>query len=212
MRAGVPAAPLSCPFANSIRPVQFDLDNPYINIYNLSVQRELPWQTSLSTLGYAGSRGIHLLRSNDVNTAVPIIRADGTPFYPVGAPRQNTAFSTIELKSSDGNSWYNAIIFEVRKRWNRGLSFQSSYTFSRNIDTTQASTFFSDATNGTTTAFPEFPSLNYNKGLADYHAKHNWVVNFIWDIPFAHSLEGTAEALLDGWQIAASTLRAAATL
>jgi len=174
-----PEAPLGCPFANSIRPVQFDLKNPYLNVYNLNIQRELPWDT-IVTLGYAGSRGIHLLRSNDVNIAVPVIGADGSVFFPAGAPRQNTAFSTIELKSSDGNSWYNAMIFEVRKRWNRTFMLQSSYTFSRNIDTTQASTFFSDATNGTTTAFPEFPSigLNYNKGLSDYHAKHNWVVNF----------------------------------
>ena len=200
-RPAFPAAPLSCAFANSIRPVQFNLDNPYVNVYNLSVQRELPWGT-IVTLGYAGSRGIHLLRSNDVNTAVPTIRADGTPFYPVGAPRQNVAFSTIELKSSDGNSWYNAMIFEVRKRWNRGFTFQSSYTFSRNIDTTQASTFFSDATNGTTTAFPEYPGLNYNKGLADYHAKHNWVVNFTWEIPFARNLTGVRKTLLDGWQLA----------
>ena len=89
-------------FANSIRPVQFDLDNPYVNIYSLSIQRELPWET-VATVAYAGSRGVHLLRSNDVNTAVPIIRSDGTPFFPSGAPRQNPAFSTIELKSSDGN-------------------------------------------------------------------------------------------------------------
>ncbi|HEU4930579.1 MAG TPA: TonB-dependent receptor, partial [Pyrinomonadaceae bacterium] len=176
-RPSFPVAPLSCAFANSIRPVQFDLDNPYVNIFSLSIQRELPWET-VATLAYAGSRGVHLLRSNDVNIAVPIIQSDGTPFFPLGAPRQNPAFSTIELKSSDGNSWYNALIFDVRKRWSRNVTLQSSYTFSRNIDTTQASTFFSDATNGTTTAFPEFPTLNYNKGLADYHAKHNWVVNF----------------------------------
>jgi carboxypeptidase family protein len=200
-RPAFPAAPLSCAFANSIRPVQFDLDNPYVNVYNLSVQHELPWDT-VATLAYAGSRGIHLLRSNDVNTALPTIRADGTPFYPANAPRQNTAFSTIELKSSDGNSWYNAMIFELRKRWNRSFTIQSAYTFSRNIDTTQASTFFSDATNGTTTAFPEFPQLNYNKGLADYHAKHNLVVNFTWDIPFALKLDGTAKTLLDGWRLA----------
>jgi hypothetical protein len=139
---------------------------------------------------------------------VPIIRSDGTPFFPPGAPRQNTAFSTIELKSSDGNSWYNAMILDIRKRWARNFTIQSSYTFSRNIDTTQASTFFSDATNGTTTAFPEFPDLNYNKGLADYHAKHNWVVNFLWDIPFARNLSGAGRTLLDGWQLAGiSTVR-----
>jgi hypothetical protein len=200
-RPAFPVAPLSCAFANSIRPVQFDLKNPYVNVYNLSVQRELPWDT-VATLAYAGTRGVHLLRSNDVNIAVPLIRSDGTPFFPPGAPRQNTAFSTIELKSSDGNSWYNAMIFDVRKRWARNFTLQTSYTFSRNIDTTQASTFFSDATNGTTTAFPEFPDLNYNKGLADYHAKHNWVVNFIWDLPFARNLTGVAKHLLDGWQLA----------
>ncbi|HET7112579.1 MAG TPA: TonB-dependent receptor [Pyrinomonadaceae bacterium] len=200
-RPAFPVAPLSCAFANSIRPVQFDLDNPYVNVYSFSIQRELPWET-VATLAYAGSRGVHLLRSNDVNIAVPIIRSDGTPFFPLGAPRQNPAFSTIELKSSDGNSWYNAMIVDVRKRWSRNVTLQSSYTFSRNIDTTQASTFFSDATNGTTTAFPEFPDLNYNKGLADYHAKHNWVVNFTWALPFARNLKGLKKSLLDGWQLA----------
>lgn len=196
-----PTGPFTCAFANSIRPVQFNLDNPYLNVYNLNIQRELPWDTVV-TLGYAGSRGVHLLRSNDVNTAVPILRPDGVLFFPTGAPRANTAFSTIELKSSDGNSWYNAMVFEIRKRWERHFSIQSSYTFSRNIDTTQASTFFSDATNGTTTAFPEFAALpNYNKGLSDYHAKHNWVVNFNWDIPFGEHLEGVSRTLLHGWQL-----------
>jgi hypothetical protein len=184
----------------SIRPVQFDLDNPYLQVWNLNVQREL-WFDTVMTVGYAGSRGVHLLRSGDVNITRPIIRDDGTPFFPAGQPRPNTAFTTIELKSSDGNSWYNALIFEVRKRFTRGLSAQSSYTFSRNIDTTQASTFFSDATNGTTSAMPEFPGLSYNKGLSDFHAKHNWVVNFTWVVPFAQHLEGLAGTLLDGWQL-----------
>jgi hypothetical protein len=184
----------------SIRPVQFDLENPYVQVWNLNLQREL-WFDTVMTVGYAGSRGVHLLRSNDVNVPTPTVRPDGTLFWPAGQPRPNTAFTTIELKSSDGNSWYNALVFELRKRWSRGFTAQSSYTFARNIDTTQASTFFSDATNGTTTAFPEFGGLDYNKGLADYHAKHNWVVNFTWEIPFARDLDGVAGTLLDGWQL-----------
>ncbi|HEV2915824.1 MAG TPA: TonB-dependent receptor [Pyrinomonadaceae bacterium] len=185
----------------SVRPVQFDLDNPYIHVWNLNVQREL-WFDTIMTVGYAGSRGVHLLRSNDVNVPTPQVLADGTLFYPPGQPRPNTAFTAIELKSSDGNSWYNALIFELRKRWSHGFNFQSSYTLSRNIDTTQASTFFSDATNGTTSAFPEPFGLEYNKGLADYHAKHNLVFNFIWEIPFAKGLRGAAGKILDGWQMA----------
>jgi hypothetical protein len=178
-----PNAPFERGLGNSMRPVEWDLKNPYLSLWNFSVQRQLP-ANAVVTVGYAGSRGIHLLRSGDVNIAEPERLADGTVFFRAGAPRRNPAFTTIELKSSDGNSWYNALIFEVRKQWERGLSLQSSYTFSRNIDTTQASTFFSDATNGTTSAMPEFPGFNYNKGLSDYHAKHNWVVNGTYRFPF----------------------------
>ncbi|MDT7542233.1 MAG: hypothetical protein QOE33_2137 [Acidobacteriota bacterium] len=195
-----PVAPLNLGVGNSIRPVQFDIKNPNIHVYNLNLQRQLWWDTVI-TVGYAGSRGIHLWRSNDVNIAVPTVLPSGVIFFPAGAPRQNTAFSTIELKSSDGNSWYNSAILDIRKRFTHGFNFQSSYTFSRNIDTTQASTFFSDATNGTTTAFPEFPGLNYNKGLADYQAKHNWVVNFTWEIPGTRDLKGVEGAFLGGWQL-----------
>jgi hypothetical protein len=95
------------------------------------------------------------------------------------------------------------MIAELRKRWSSGLNFQASYTFSRNIDTTQASTFFSDATNGTTSAMPEFPGFNYNKGLADYHAKHNLVLNALYELPFGRGLEGWRRTLGYGWQLAA---------
>jgi hypothetical protein len=180
--------------------VEWNLKNPNVHVWNLSLQRELPFN-AVVTLGYAGSRGVHLLRSGDVNTATPQQLADGSYFFPAGTPRRNTAFSTIEMKRSDGNSWYNAGILELRKRFSRGLMLQSSYTFSRNIDTTQASTFFSDSINGTTSAMPELPGFNYNKGLADYHAKHNWVVNASYELPFGADLTGAARAVAAGWQL-----------
>jgi len=186
---------------NSIRPVQWDIRNPNVHMWNLNLQRQLPGEL-LVTAGYAGARGVHLWRSQDVNLPVPLLRPDGTYFYPLGAPRINRNFSTIEMKTSDGNSWYNAGIFEIRRRWRRGFNLQSSYTFSRNIDTTQASTFFSDATNGTTSAMPELPGFRYNKGLADYHAKHNWVLNFAWDLPVPRHASRAAKAILGGWQLA----------
>ncbi|MGH9196470.1 MAG: TonB-dependent receptor domain-containing protein, partial [Acidimicrobiia bacterium] len=184
----------------SIRPVQFDLENPRVHVWNVSLQHELRADTVV-TVGYAGSRGRHLLRSSDVNLPTPQRLDDGSVFFPGGLMRPNRAFTTIELKTSDGNSWYKALVVEVRRRWTKGFSFQSSYTFASNIDTTQASTFFSDATNGTTSAFPEFIP-DYNKGPADYDARHNWVVNLAWDVPFAKNLTGVARALLHGWQLA----------
>jgi len=185
--------------AISIRPIQFDLDNPRVHVYNVNVQRELWWRTAM-TIGYAGSRGLHLLRSGDVNTARPIVQADGTVFIPAGTPRPNTAFSTIELKSSDGDSWYNALIVDLRRRLYQGLSLQSSYTFSKSEDTTQASTFFSDATNGTTSAMPEYIA-DYNKGPSDFDTRHSWVMSLTWELPFARNATGATGALLGGWRL-----------
>ncbi len=185
--------------AISMRPVQFDLDNPRIHVFNVNVQRELSFHTAL-TVGYAGSRGEHLLRSGDVNLALPVTLPDGTLFIPAGTPRQNTAFSTIELKSSDGESWYNALIVDVRRRLAAGFAFQSSYTFSSSEDTTQASTFFSDATNGTTSAMPEFIP-GYNRGPSDFNTRHNWVSSFSWELPFANDTSGLTRTLADGWQV-----------
>ena len=183
----------------SVRPIQWDVETPRVQVWNLNVQREIFANTSLM-IGYAGSRGEHLLRSNDINTAVPVIGSDGLPFFPAGAPRMNTAWTTIELKSSDGDSWYRALIVEARRRWSNGFMAQSSYTWSKAEDTTQASTFFSDATNGTTSAFPEFIP-DYNKGLSDFHAEHNWVLNFSYDLPFARQASGATAAFLGGWRL-----------
>jgi Carboxypeptidase regulatory-like domain/TonB dependent receptor-like, beta-barrel len=201
-----PNPPFNRPSVLSIRPIEWNLKNPNVHVYNLNLQQQL-WFDTVVTIGFAGARGVHLLRNTDINTAVPVRQADGTFVYPAGPPpgflppRFNPNFSVIELKTSDGNSWYNALVFEVRKRFSRGVDFQSSYTFSRNIDTTQASTFFSDATNATVSALPEPPGLDYNKGLSDFHAKHNWVVNFMWEIPFTKNLKGAAGAFLDGWNL-----------
>ena len=189
-----PDPPFNRAGAISIRPIQWDLEVPRVHVFNVNVQREI-WARTAVTLGYAGSRGKHLLRSNDINTAPFTTLPDGTVFIPAGTRRPNTAFSTIELKSSDGESWYNAFIFDVRKRFASGFSVQSSYTLSKSEDTTQASTFFSDATNGTTTAFPEYIP-GYNKGLSDFDTRHAWVVNFTADLPGTDALGG----IFNGWQ------------
>jgi len=188
--------------ALSIRPMQYDIELPRIHVWNVSLQRQLPGRV-VATVGYAGTRGRNLWRNGDANVPVPETLPDGTLFHPATAARPNASFSAIELKTSDGRSWYDALIVELRRASSGGLGFQSSYTFSRNIDTTQASTFFSDATNGTVSWFPEAGQPDYNKGLADYHAKHNWVFNVTYDLPFAREGRGLARALFGGWQIAA---------
>jgi len=201
-----PAPPFDRGVGNTIRPVEWELEAPRLHMWNVNVQRSLP-ASVIATIGYAGSRGTHLFRNSDVNIPTPTTTADGRDFFAAGLPRPNRNFGTIELKSSDGDSWYKALVVELRRTWRQGFSVQSSYTLSSTEDTTQASTFFSDATNGTTVAFPEFDP-NYNRGPADWDARHNWVLNAVWDIPYARGKTGTVGALLDNWQVSGiSTMR-----
>jgi hypothetical protein len=155
----------------------------------------------VASIGYAGARGRHLWRNADVNVPAPAILADGTPFYAAGLARPNPAFSAIELKASDGDSWYKALILEARRQWTRGLQVQTSYTWSKAEDTTQNATFFSDSTTASVSAMPEVIP-GYNKGLSDFHAEHNWVLSAIWQVPSRLDRESVAGALLNDWQIA----------
>ena len=163
----------------SVRPIQYDIDLPRVHMWNANIQQEL-FTDWVVTLGYAGSRGQHLWRNTDVNVPTPTTLADGSFFYPAGLTRPNRSYSAIELKSSDGDSWYKALIVEVKKRWTNGLQVHSAYTWSTAEDTTQNSTFFSDSTTATTSAMPEFIK-DYNRGFSDFHAEHNWVTNFVWE-------------------------------
>jgi hypothetical protein len=201
-----PNPPFTRGVGNTIRPLQWDLRDPRLHVWNINVERALPGQV-VATLGYAASRGTRLFRNSDVNIPTPVPGPGGRLFFAAGLPRPNPNFGTIELKSSDGDSWYRALLFDLRRTWSHGFSVQSSYTWSRSEDTTQASTFFSDSTNGTTVAFPEFIK-DYNKGPSDWDTPHNWVVNAIWDIPFARNTTGFRRDMLDGWQVAGiSTMR-----
>ena len=62
--------------------LEFDLDNPYMWQYNLTVQRELMPQLSVM-VGYIGSRGYELFRNVESNQAIPVIQSDGSYFFPV---------------------------------------------------------------------------------------------------------------------------------
>lgn len=182
----------------SVRPIQFDIEYPRVHMWNVSLEHEV-WRDWVASIGYAGSRGRHIWRNSDVNVPTPVTLADGTVFYPDDLQRPNPSFSAIELKASDGDSWYKALILELRKRWSRGVQLGSSYTWSKAEDTTQNATFFSDSTTSVVSALPEFvPGIN--KGPADFHAEHSFVLSAIWQLPV--SLDGVAGALLNDWQIA----------
>jgi hypothetical protein len=180
----------------SINPAAYDWRTSHMFQYNLAVEREL-WADTVWSVAYAGSRGKNIIRSGDINLAIPQILPNGQPFFAANLPRRNPSFSAIDWKRNDGDSWYNALQTKARSRLGSNLQLQASYTFSRSIDTTSG-LVNTDAVGSIPQVLdPDRP--NMDRGLSDFHRKHNLVANFTWELPFARARDGIAGVALGGW-------------
>jgi outer membrane receptor protein involved in Fe transport len=177
--------------SGSIAPNAVDpgFDNPYIQSWNLNVQRDIGSGIAV-TVGYFGSKGTHLRITRNINQLVNGVR----PFLTLAAsspilPR--TALGNITEREGTSNSSYNALWVTASKRLSRGLQFNASYTFSKSID------YNSQSSQGVTVQ-DSFNLLN-DRGLSDYDARHRFVVNAIYELPFR------GNRLVEGWQLAVIT-------
>ncbi len=186
------------------RSMQFDANQPYIMQYNLNIQREVAANTVL-TVGYAGSRGVHLGRNSDGNTAIPTI-VNGRKFFPENARRRNPEFDEIRFQFTYANSFYNALLIGVNRRFSRGLQFQASYTLSKTIDEGSNVEGGGVFENGADFSYDPYDPKR-DRGLANFDIRHNLVFNYTWDLPFGPGrrfgagLSGFVAKLLGGWQL-----------
>jgi len=154
-----PAVPFSVPLPLvapilSPRMVDYNIKEPTMYQYNLTIQKQLPWGTALS-VGYVGSRGIHLYQIREGNPAaavgtygndLPIFgcwnatqtafsAVTGSGACPAGfantGPRVNPAWqSIIEIKPA-GVSYYNSLQAQLSKQMSHQLSFQVAYVWGK---------------------------------------------------------------------------------
>jgi len=157
------------------------------------VQRELVGSWA-AMVGYAGSRGYDLVNSIEGNPVVPVVQADGSLFFPAGAPRRNQAWSSIDYRRSDGRSTYNALQASLMKRFSDGYQVQLSYTLSKAMDN-------ADGQLGTDTVtssvYPQNPyDLDAEWAVASFDARHVFSANATWELPAFRN-----HAVLGGWQL-----------
>ena len=187
----------NAPIKAQLQTINFDLQPSYVMQYNLNVQRMLPGNW-VATAGYAGSRGLHLLRIGDANLA-PDILIDGVKTYQPQLGRRNPNFTTITQRETDAQSFYNALQADVSKRYSYGLRAQISYTFSRSID--EASGINSQDFDNSTTYVTDWYDRKADRGLSSFWSKHVFVANWSYELPFGRAATGFAGALLKAWQI-----------
>jgi len=177
--------------------IDYHLQQPHLLQYNLAVERQLPWDT-VATFAYGGSRGINLLGLMDANAPVPQVLADGRKFWAGNEPRINPNFDSVAAFVNGGyDSWYNSFQFSLLKRLSHGIQLQSSYTWSKAMDTNTGQ----DSNNTTTgtTSRPDASDNRAERAVSYFDLAHNWKFNAIYRLPNLVDSGSVMGKLLNGW-------------
>jgi hypothetical protein len=101
--------------------------------------------------------------------------------YPVGFGVP-VPFNSVDAQMSNGNSWYNALTFNLSKRFSKGFEILTSYTYSHSID---------DSSDLQSTLEPQdsrFPKLERSNSVNDQ--RHRWVTSAVFQSPSSKSGDG----------------------
>ena len=108
-------------------------------------------------------------------------------FCPGGAQVCFGSNNTNTLTSA--NSIYNAAQITVERKAN-DFTFLGAYTFAKGLDDSSA---FNDLVN--------FQNPKLSRGLSSTDITHNFVVSYIWALPFDRAFGKAPKRLTQGWQI-----------
>jgi len=111
----------------------------------------------------------------------------GPNFCPGGAQVCFGSGNTNTLTSA--NSIYNAGQITVERKAN-DFTFLAAYTFAKGLDDSSA---FNDLVN--------FQNPKLSRGLSSSDITHNFVVSYIWAVPFDRAFANAPKRLTQGWQI-----------
>jgi hypothetical protein len=193
------------------QPTNFKLG--MVQQYNVNVQRQIPGNIVL-TVGYAGSRGSHILvAGNDLNTNGPSgcgtisgytlgCAVGGGPYVsPFNPPNGNAILEFGDL----GKTTYNSLQIKAETKSSRhGLYALISYSYSHTYDNG-----LSDGL-GSLLSAPYFPLPNWQTldwGPSQIDLKNNFTASLIYDLPFGRGKRfgsdwnNMTESLLGGWQV-----------
>jgi hypothetical protein len=173
--------------SGTIAPTSIDKNfaNSYTQSWNLNFQRQIQGGVAVS-VGYYGSKASNLEFVRNVNQFINGVR----PFVRLSASSPispNTGLTNITQRESGGNSHYNGLWITAQKRFARGLSFNSSYTFSKSIDVT--------STTQTALTIQDSYNAQGSRALSNFDARHRFVVSTIYELPFK------GNRVFEGWQL-----------
>lgn len=197
-----------------------NLTLPYTQDWDLNIQRSLG-SDLLFEIGYVGTKGTKLPRFIEGNPTKYIPGIDPATNQPYSTtdnadqrrlysgctlsdPPNTCLYSSSGLIASMAGSSYNALETSLKKRFNHGLSFLASYTFSKSIDDASSFNMTGSATKpvaGENDLAQNPFDLAAERGRSLFDARHRFVLSYQWSLPFWKQPHGWYQQALGNWQL-----------
>jgi hypothetical protein len=179
---------------------------PYVEQASFGPEIEFS-KTTVLDISYVGNFGRKEDRLRNANQGIFAgYGANGAPITLFPYANLNTTLTStngthafLELATNDGNTNYNGLLVSLRKRFSQGLSYEVSYTWSKNF-----SDYVDNLTGGST------PQNAYDyaleRGFSPFDVTHRFVANALWNLPIGKggailNNGGMMSRLIGGWQI-----------
>ena len=167
----------------ALRVIDPNIKTPKYYNWFAGVQRQLRGNF-VADVSYNGSAGRELTKA-DGPTSEDYNRFAGDVLDGV-RNRLNPNFDSVDFNRSVSRSNYEGVSLQIQRRYARGWSFQSVYTYGVSKDLPAVAT---EVTN---------PDLDY--GYADNDVRHRVALNFVVELPYRTS-NPALQAVLGGWQL-----------
>ncbi len=203
---------------------------PYVQQWNLDVQRILPGNTLLD-VAYAGSKGTHLTLTSSQLDQLPVQdlamgsalnTSVSNPFFGLVPSTSSLATATTTAgqllrpypqytglsfaNQNQADSHFESFQMTLRKDLHSGQTILTSYTNSKLI-TNGSDTFNGSVDDGGTAGIQNYDNLDAEQSLSSFDTPQRLTVAYVLDLPvgqgkrFLTSSSGAVNKLVSGWGI-----------
>jgi hypothetical protein len=186
-----PSAPTAF-VAPSIAAAAWDTRPQKTHEWNVSVQKSLPLKSAL-TVSYVGNHVFDGISGTSWDDVPPGQYTD------LQAARPYPGFSGVTLYQNMGDSWYNGLQAKWERRFADGLSFTTSYAYSKLMLENLAPCIYCGV--------QPFTPSGYLRGRSDNDRTHVLTINSVYDLPvgrgrkYMSGMNRVANAFLGGWEL-----------
>jgi hypothetical protein len=180
-----------------------NMRNPYVMNWSGGFQYQFS-NTWLVELLYQGSAGVGLLNNWDINVLPLNVASDYNQLNQIRIAYQNfkpfPQFGAIQHYSNYGHNTYHGATLRMEKRYARGVTLNSFWTWSKTMDE-------ADEDGGASGI--SWYNRRLEKARAGYDVSHRFVTTVTWELPFGKNKRylsggGWRNAVFGGWELVAS--------